>query len=238
MAKLAIEPPVAIALIGAPGTHKQEIAEHYQRVSKSFFAEHGHELDIISNPGEEIERKFNHAMGSSAGFLEDLWAFYYLYQAEYQKRLDSRSFISVGSMLSPLAHCAVNLETLLRGLQTEDTKLRMELQKVALTLMTPLAVGEFRYNFAFYVPHQEGVVLPDTDEILQRYHARVDSGLRTIFGNFGMGMMVLEEGTSEEKAQKIHDVIVDILTNGVERNEPEQEDSSTPDPDASDDAVA
>lgn len=228
---IKIDFPISIALVGAPGSGKSEIATEFQRISKDWFAEQasicscdadekagcsncGNPLAIIGNSGNYLQDETDTAMGVFGGYAEDLRAYFVQYEAEDVVRRNGQSFLTLGTVLENLAHSGCTLENILTGLQTPQAEHRARAQQITMSALTFLFMERFRYTFAFYVPYAgANIVLPGADDADRAFEARVDTALRTIFVNFGFRVQPLE-GTAEESAQEIFETVKRIVENG------------------------
>lgn len=218
-----IEFPVQIGLVGAPGSGKQRLVDEFIKIAGSWFEENDSPLFVVRNPGEVIEQEHDQAMGAFGSYVEDFWAFFNRYERESQLRLEGKSFISLGTALDNIAHCGVNMESIVAGVQTPQTEQRFQKQQVAMTTLTFLFLDRFKYLFGFYLPYKASVVLPGDDEFDANYNARIDKALQMVFANFGLRIQTLDQPTFEEKAQAMFDTIKDIVENGPKPIEEESE---------------
>lgn len=208
--------PIQIGIVGAPGSGKAAVAEEFARIAGDWFVEQDSELQVVPNAGGYLEREVDQAMGVFGSHADDVRANFIRYEQEEKLRRYGASFVSVGTVIDNLAHAGVNLENILTGLQTPDMQKKMQQGQIAMSMLTFLFFEGFRYTFGFYVPHPGAtVVLPGaTDD--GNYNKRVDGALRTIFGNFGLRIQMLDQPTIEEKAQEMFDTIKNIVENGPE----------------------
>jgi len=207
--------PVSIGLIGAPGSGKQRLVNEFVNVAGDWFEENGSPLQIVENTGIVIERDFNQAMGAFGGWAEDLWAYHERFRVEQQLRQEEESFLSIGTVLDNIAHCGINLEGIVTGLQTPESQQRQQQQQVAMTQLTFLFLQRFKYMFGFYLPYKQGVVVPGEDDLEASYSNRVDQALQMVFANFGLRIQTLGEGSYEEKAAEMFETVKKIIENGA-----------------------
>ena len=211
-----VEFPISIALIGAPGSGKQEITQAYKDIADPWFAvKEAGALNVLANPGNVIQEELNTAMGLFGGWKEDLRVFFRRYEQEQAFRANGENFITLGTALENLAHCGVNMENIIRSIQTEEQQQALQIQQIAMTQLTYLFTSTFQYTFAFYVPKTDSIILPDASDSEDNYNRRVDDALKMVFNNFGIRIQVLG-GTVEEKAQEIFDTVARIVENGPE----------------------
>lgn len=211
----ALEFPIQIGLIGAPGAGKQALAAEFQKISADWFEANNSPLNLVENAGNVIEREFDAAMAQFGSWEEDLRAFYNRVDREDKLRVEGKSFISLGTSVEHLAHCGTNLETVFMGIQTPEQLQRVEQYKVGMMTLTFLFTQGFRYIFGFYLPHPAtALVVPGMDQTDSNYGKRVDNGIRQIFGNFGLRIQMLDQPTVEEKALEMFSTIKDIVENG------------------------
>ena len=215
----ALEFPISIALIGAPGSGKSDIAAAYKDIADPWFAvNEAGPLNVIENPGNVIQDELDTAMGLAGGWKEDLRVFFRRYEQEQKFRATNESFITLGTALENLAHCGVNMENIIRSIQTEEQQQALQIQQIAMTQLTYLFTSTFQYTFAFYVPKTGVILSADGSEIdtEANYNRRVDEALRMVFANFGIRIQSLDEGSPEEKAKVVFDTIARIVENGPE----------------------
>ncbi len=211
-----LEFPISIALVGAPGSGKQETYEQFKAIADSWFDGNKSVLNVIPNPGNVIADDLDTAVGLFGGWKEDLRVFFRRYEQEQQLQAENKSYITLGSALENLAHCGVNMENIMRQIQTEQQQQELQVQQITMTTLTYLFLSTFRYTFAFYLPKNEkAIVLPGVDDNEANYDKRVDDALKMVFANFGIRMQVLQ-GTVEENASKMLSTIRDIWENGPE----------------------
>lgn len=207
--------PLSIGLCGAPGSGKQKLVDEFLTVATPWFEENGSTLTVVPSPGTVIEQEYDQAMGAFGSYVEDLWAFFHRYETEQGLRKDQKSFISSSTVFDTIAHCGVNMEAILAGITTPDTEVRQMKQKIAMTALTFLQQDRFAYNFGFYLPYKQTVILPgQEDDFESRYNQRVDQGLQMVFANFGLRIQVLDQPTFEEKAQVMFETVKKIAEDG------------------------
>lgn len=206
--------PIQIGVIGAPGSGKQKVIEKYQELASEWYTDNDSSLEVVANAGNVIQDDFDLAMGAFGGWEMDMRAFWNRVEREDQLRMANKSFIASGTAIEHLAHCGVNLESLIMGIQTPDQQQRVESYKVGMMALTFLFLGGFRYHFGFYIPHTgTSLIVPGADQTENNYGMKVDNGIRQIFGNFGLRIQVLE-GSSDEQAQEMFDTVKRIVENG------------------------
>jgi len=223
--------PISIALVGAPGSGKQDVATRYADLSAEWYAEHESEpLSLIYNPGNDIAQELDQAVGIFGGWKEDLRVFFRRYEQEQALMKEEMSFLTMGTALENLAHTGVNLENIMRGIQTEQQQQELQIQQVTMTQLTYLFLSTFRYSFAFRLPRpSSSVVLPDNvTDTEDNYNRRIDDALTMVLGNFGIRMQHLT-GTPEEQAAEMHEVISNYVANGLHVVEDDAEDLAVAD---------
>lgn len=212
----AVDLPISIGLVGAPGSGKQEIAQHFYDIAEPWFKVQASELRVIENAGSVIEREYDQAMGVFGSWQEDLRAYFLRNEMEVQARKDGVSFLSLGTAVENIAHCGVNMETIAMGISTPEQQPRMQRQQVAMTTLTFLFLQNFRYLFGFYVPSPTAtIILPGVDDSERSYSQRIDNGIRSVFGNFAMKIQMLDQPSIEEKAEVMFNTVRDIVENGI-----------------------
>jgi len=221
--KVIIQPelPMSVALIGAPGTGKDETAREFLKLATPWLKEQDQNIILIKNVGAELEGAYDVAMGQFGGYRENLWGAFNRIERERITELTGSSYISVGTVLESLAHAGVNYElTMLgneSGIITPDTQGELQKIQLAMTLLTFLFVDTFRYKFAFYIPRTEPIIIPGQDETQeQRYARRVDNALREVFSNFQLRIQILDQKTNEERAKVAFETIKEIYESGIE----------------------
>jgi len=215
--------PIAIALTGAPGSGKNQVAWKFGELFTPYLEKYEHELKVIPNTGKIIEQSYDRAMGLFGDYNTTLWANYLRYEMEQDARKAGKSFITVGCVLDNMAHGGVKIEDIRTGLQTPDTEPRMMKEMHATTVMSFLFMDTFRYTFGFYLPAKEAIVLPGQEEdATSPFNQRIDMALRTIYQNFGLRIQVLDQPSIDEQAQEMVDTVVRIMENGPDP-EPEIE---------------
>jgi hypothetical protein len=218
--------PIQIGLTGAPGSGKSLVAEKFQEISRDWIAENQSELYIIPNMGNVIEQSFDIAMGPNGAWIDDQRAYWNRFEAEQAARAAGVSWISVGTGLDNIAHCGINLELIMTGLQTPDQEVRMQRQQVTMTALTFQFLEQFRYLFGFYVPYvTSSIILPGQETSPEEaYSTKIDMALRTIFANFGIRIQALE-GTPDQQAASMFETVQRIMEQGPEipEEQPEQE---------------
>lgn len=224
--------PLQIGLIGAPDSGKSKLIPEFKKVSEDFFSEFDSPLEVVDNPGTLIEQKFDQAMGPYGGCRDNLWAYFNRFEAERTNIAEGNSFISNGTAIDTMAHAGLYVESVMlgsnSGLITPETQMEAQRAQVTITEITYLMLENQIYNFAFYLPLADKVIIPgqDEDPIGDAYNRRIDQAIRVIFGNFNMRIQMLDQPTYEEKAQTMLDTISKIVRDGVKvevEEEPEEE---------------
>lgn len=219
----AVPFPISIGLVGAPGSGKQAIGEKFAELSYGWWPE-GHDFRLIGNAGNVIEDEYDRAMGVFGSWDDDLRAYHLRYEAEQRAIKDGASFLSLGTAVENIAHCGINLENIMVGLSTPEMQALVQRQQVTMTALTFLFLQGFRYTFGFYVPHSgKTIILPGQDDSENSYNQRIDGAIRTVFGNFGVRIQVLDEPTIDEKAQVMFETVRNIVENGVPEPEVAEE---------------
>lgn len=214
--------------------------EEFAKLSKEFFEEAGSPLKVIQNPGTTVTEKTDLAMGVFGGYREHLLAYFMRLWEEMQLR-GVTTTVSNGTIIENIAHAGVEFETVMLGLQnsglvTPTTEQDMQKIQATMATMTFLLIDGFRYNFAFYIPLAEKVIIPGQEEetMDDRHAKRVDAAILSIFDNFNLGIQRLDQPTVEEKAQEMFDTIKRIMTDGyvVTSVVVEESDESEEDPES------
>lgn len=220
----AIEFPLSIVLVGAPGSGKLALAEAFEEKSADWFASHEQDITVIPNAGRTIEEKYDIALGMFGSCFEDLRAHFLRFEEEQTLLGNGTSFVTCGSIVENLAHCGANLETIITGLATPETQKRAQVQQIGMTMLTLSVPAVFRPTFAFYIPLPEpsGLVLPGAaqdSEVEKQYAQKIDNHIRMIFQNFGFGIQALDQPTLEEKVDVMYETVKEITENGVPERE-------------------
>jgi len=213
--------PMSVALIGAPGVGKEDIAKKFIEIASPWLSEQGEEIVYIENPGNVISERFDVAMGQFGDYRESLWAFFNRLEQERLAEINGKSYIVSGTILESLAHAGIKYEiTMLgadSGIITPETQFDLQKLQIAMTLLTYLFVDNFRYKFAFYVPRSESIIIPGQEESLEdRFSRRIDTALGEIFRNFQLRLQVLDQPTNQDRAQAMFDTIKKIYEEGIE----------------------
>lgn len=215
--------PITIALVGAPGSGKSLVAEEYKRLTADYYEEHDSELVIVPNAARTFEERYEQPAGIFADFYFDLRCNFARYELEQNTVESGKSFITCGTTLDNLAHSAVNMENLARGLQTDDTQRRLAQGQITMQALTWAFMERFRFTFGFYVPKPgASLVLPGMVQVddTDNYDKRVDGALRQIFQNFNFRIQLLEGGV-EEQAKQVFDTVKRVMENGPDDAPPE-----------------
>lgn len=228
---MKIDFPISIGLIGAPGSGKENLADAFLGISADWFAENKAEFEVIPNGGRLVEEK-GQAMGVFGDGTDDLRANFLRFEAEQAAWAKGVSTLSLGTAVENIAHCGVNLENIMTGVTLPNQQERIQKQQILMTTLTFLFLERFRYLFGFYLPHPgTALIVPGQDDAENAYNQRVDGAIRTIFGQFGMRLQVLDQPTIEEKAQEMFDTVKTIVENGppeLEAEESEVEEIDVP----------
>lgn len=220
--------PISIALVGAPDSGKQAVQEAYSELTKDWYVEQGKGiLKVISNPGNDIVRDLDTAVGMFGGWKEDFRVFFRRYEQEQRLQKDNESYVTLGTALENLAHTGVNMENIMQGIQTDEQQQQLQVQQVTMTQLTYLFLTTFRYSFAFRLPRPSGIVLPDSNNTESNYNRRIDDALTMVLGNFGIRMQEVR-GTPDEQAATIHQVISDYVLKGPVETEAIEVDVQVP----------
>lgn len=223
MTETAIPFPISIGLVGAPGSGKEDLADTFLGISADWFAEHEAEFEVIPNSGRLIEEK-GQAMGVFGDANDDLRAHFLRFEQEEALSAKGVSFLTLGTAVENIAHCGVNLENIMTGISVPNQQERMQKQQVVMAALTFLFLERFRYTFGFYLPSPENsIVIPGEDDAEKTYNRRIDNAIRTIFGNFGLRIQMLDQPTTEERAQEMFDTVNRIMENGPEAPQVEED---------------
>ena len=233
--KTKIPFPIAIGLVGAPGSGKAQLGQMFFEIANEYFTENDSDLWVIENAGRIIEQDFDYAMGVYGSYVDDMRAYHIRQEMEHAALAKGVSYITLGTPVDHIAHTGINLETLMTGLQTPDLEAKVQRWQVTMTMMTFLMQSHFRYTFGFYLPHPgTSVILPGEADTESEYNQRIDKAIQMVMANFGMRIQVLNEGTLEDKAQTMFDTVKRIMENGPELPEGEE---PTPEEDSMGDHV-
>src|SRR6478752_1402550 len=103
-----------IGVLGPPHANKNEIIGAFLQNAPEEWGE----IDYVENPGNLLQEEYDIAMGSFGSYREVILALTGMMMVERESDLLGHSYITSGTLLSPLAHAVTNLETLQQGLQT------------------------------------------------------------------------------------------------------------------------
>lgn len=223
---MQVDFPVSIGLVGGPGSGKQALGEAFYELSKDFFEKGDSELWILPNAGQTIQDDFDHALGAVGDYSDDLRVYYRRQEAEDMARAKGVSYLTLGTAVECIAHCGMNLETIMTGLATPDQEAEVQKRQIMMTVLTMLFRDHFRYTFGFYLPYAGSTLVVPGEDLEEAYNKRVDNGIRFVLANFGLRIQVLDQPTIEEKAEEMFSTVRRIIENGPDPDPEPEEDTS------------
>jgi hypothetical protein len=214
--------PLAVAVIGAPGSGKAALVEEFAAQSGGLFdgSDDAHRLDVVGGGAAGVER-LGLAVGFFGGYREHLMAFFLQLEDELKSRAAGRSVVTSGTVFGNLAHAGAEFEQVVRGTQaaglvTPEAQVRLQQVQAAVTALTLLAEN-FRYQFVFRLPLPPAIEVPGQDPSPERRMAeRVDAAIDRILGGFGISAQVLDEPTAQERAAEAVATVERIVAEGIQ----------------------
>lgn len=193
-----------IGLLGPPHANKDEIIRIFRGLAPE---EWGH-IAYVENPGPLLQEEYDIAMGSFGGWREDLLAVVGMMMTERESEVEGDSYITSGSLLSPLAHAVANLETVQQGLQTQLTQGEIMARQYTLAVITMLVLEYAHYNFIFRIP--QPLEQPEgSDDFEWYYRSKVERAITPTLEqlNLDRRFQLLKPGTPEELATEMVETI-------------------------------
>lgn len=190
-------------LIGAPGSKKSETAVAFEEASRTWFEEHDVAPLCIVDTNNDVELVQGRFSGSRGDHYVTLANFFNRAYMEDRVRVKGESFISCGCIIDSIAHMNARLKTLSKMVQTQDTE-AMAQREILLgnVLQTYLMDGRWNFNYVWYIPLPDQILIPGNSENTYAYDAEVDAILRDLNVKMQLGIPVLS-GTVEERVEKM-----------------------------------
>lgn len=223
---MQIDFPISIGLVGGPGSGKQELGQAFYELTKEYFSKGDSDLWILPNAGQTIQDDYDQALGAVADYQDDLRVYWRRQEAEDMARLKGVSFLTLGTAVESIAHCGMNLETIMTGLATPDQEVEAQKRQIMMTVLTMLFRDNFRYTFGFYLPYNGASLVIPGEDLEEAYNKRVDNGVRYVLANFGLRIQVLDQPTIEEKAEEMFATVRRIMENGPDPEVEEGQDDA------------
>lgn len=194
--------PLRIALVGAPGARKSQVAEALLERSKPFFEEADLRYPAIV---DDIDKQLTEH-GRQVGVYGDHYVSmaYFHARAAMEDRIWSTgdSFISCGTVIDNMAHVNARL-TLLEEMAESAVVTELQLrERTAGNLMaTYLADNRIVHHYAAYVPLPEDVLEEGREK--GSFNVIVDASLRQLMQRMGVVIPTLTAETPEDMADEV-----------------------------------
>jgi len=196
-------PRIECFLIGAPGAKKTETALAFEEATRDWFEERGVAPLSVIDANRDLATKQGRVSGRDGDHYSTLANFFNRAAIEDRIRLRGDSFVSVGCIIDSIAHLNVRLKTLSKMIQTTDTEGMAQREiLVGNLLQTYLMDGRWNFNFVWYVPLPEQILIPGGSDNTYAYDAEVDAVLRDLNIKMQLGVPVLS-GTIDERVEKM-----------------------------------
>lgn len=198
--------PISIALLGAPGSNKSEVAFSFMELVENDRSSNGTMplFRAIDDIPRELEEDGDLAVGIHGAYLVNMLIAVRRFDTERFFRRTEQSFITVGTVVETMAHGAHNIE-LMSMVQGEEMQKRITREMHATTTLTFMFLDTFKYSYGFYIPLSQ-VVLPTENAQSTSYEQSIDKNIELVFKNFGFELPTLT-GTVDEMAQTMFELI-------------------------------
>lgn len=200
-----LDKPIALGLVGAPGSGKTKVAEAFAALVE----EHNlldTPLTILENPTKEME-DYGLALGLEATYDVNWLLTAKQMEQEIALRTSKdgpQSFVTLGTLIERLAHAGLRVEQLGTGLETPQTKDLLMREMHATTLISLLMVDTFHYSAVFYLPLPDQIEIPGQTQ--DNTNKRIDHAIRLAMERFRIPVVGLN-GDAQTQAQTMFDII-------------------------------